>query len=306
MPRLAETVADEVCNLAARDAAIWIVDGDLGDSYGLLKHAARLQNQFIQAGIAEQTMIGVAAGLAACGVRPFVFSFAAFLCCRAYDQIRVCVSQTELPVVIVGSHAGGCGGPNGKSHIILNDIAMISSLPGISIWAPTDPVDAQFAVLSVAAAEGPAYIRAPRDDQGSLPGSASIVRRFGDSSRAVMLSTGLASRWALEAQHLLRQQGLEMAVIHVLRIAPFPTDELRVALGDATQIVVIDDHYDAGGLADFTRRNFPNLIVTSLAWPSNWQGESGETYDLRVAHSLDSTALAAVCARVLEEALAHD
>src|SRR4051812_32039274 len=139
MVRLGHTVADYVSSLACADDRIWVVDGDLGDSYGLDDAAIRkLGDRFIQAGIAEQTMVGLAAGLAACGLRPFVFSFAAFLCCRAYDQIRVCVSQTELPVVFVGSHAGGCNASNGKTHSIVNDVAIMATLPNVDVWAPAD------------------------------------------------------------------------------------------------------------------------------------------------------------------------
>src|SRR5205085_12498689 len=139
MVRLGQAVANRVAALASVDRRIWVIDGDLGDSYGVDDLATRNRSiRFIQAGIAEQTMVAVAGGIAACGLRPWVFSFAAFLCCRAYDQIRICVSQTELPVVLIGSHAGGCNGINGKTHSILNDVAIMSTLPNINVWAPAD------------------------------------------------------------------------------------------------------------------------------------------------------------------------
>jgi transketolase C-terminal domain/subunit len=114
--RLGDCCGQELARLADQDDRIWALDGDLGDSDGALHFARRHSRRFVMAGIAEQTMVSLAAGMASCGKRPWVFSFAAFLCYRAYDQIRVCLSQADQPVTLVGSHSGGCTGHNGCSH----------------------------------------------------------------------------------------------------------------------------------------------------------------------------------------------
>jgi transketolase len=141
LERLGKIVSERLTLAAAKDSSIWVLDGDLADSYGADAFAAAHPDRFISAGIAEQSMVSVAAGLAACGIRPWVFSFAAFLTYRAYDQIRVGISQTGLPVALVASHAGGCGGRNGKTHVALNDVALMASLPRIAIWTPADAGD---------------------------------------------------------------------------------------------------------------------------------------------------------------------
>lgn len=301
MMRLAEAMAQALEAAAARDPRIWIIDGDLGDSYGLEAVGPRLGDRYVQAGIAEQAMVSLAAGLASCGARPWVFSFAAFLCCRAYDQIRVSVSQTRLPVVLIGSHAGGCVGKNGKTHTIVNDLAMLGTLPALEVWAPADAEEAAALVPRLLAAEGPAYVRLPRDPQPALP-----RRREGSNACSVygppapvapvaMVASGLATQWALRARDLLAGRGIELPVIHVAQLAPFPAAQVAEAIAGARRLVAIEDHYSAGGLADLLRRHFPEHRVRACGWPPAWPGASGDAEAVRAAHQLDDEALASAC-----------
>lgn len=303
MVRLGHTVAGTVASLARTDSRIWVVDGDLGDSYGVDSLAfGHLGKRFIQAGIAEQTMVGLAAGLAACGLRPWVFSFAAFLCCRAYDQIRISISQTELPVVLVGSHAGGCNGVNGKTHSAFNDLAIMSSLPNLNIWAPADPLDASFAAEQAMRSEVATYIRLPRDPQPQLPGKAGPARCFGSPGPVLMISTGLGTQWALDVRARLANLGIEIAVLHLARLQPLPEREIREALSPGARLIVIEDHYQCGGLADTLRRHFPTHELVSIAWPLGWSGASGEADVLRAACEIDSQSMFNRCVREFEEA----
>jgi transketolase len=164
MKRLAVEIADAL-SLAARERDdIWVLDADLGDSYGLYDDAHRPRfARFLQTGIAEQTLVGAAAGLAAAGKLPWVFSFSAFLCHRAADQIRTCVAQPGLPVVFVGSHAGAATGTNGCSHASLADLGVLGAIGGIELWAPADATDVVAAVASLLATPRPAYLRTSRE-----------------------------------------------------------------------------------------------------------------------------------------------
>ena len=137
MLKLAEVLAPLLAEHAARDPELWLLDADLGDSYGLTNEVTRsFGPRFVQVGIAEQCMVSVAAGLAAMGKRPWVFSFAAFLCSRSHDQIRCGVSQMRLPVTLVGANAGIEGLKNGNTHLSLIDLGLIGSLTDIDIWSP--------------------------------------------------------------------------------------------------------------------------------------------------------------------------
>lgn len=296
MLRLGEVVAAGVAAAAERDPRVWVIDGDLGDSYGLDGIAARVGARHIQAGIAEQTMVSLAAGLAACGARPWVFSFAAFLCCRAYDQIRVCVSQTRLPVVLVGSHAGGCAGANGKTHALLNDLALMATLPDVEVFAPADARETRAIVDQLAAAPRAAYLRLPRDPQPDLAWPADAAPggcvRFGAPGPLAVIATGLGTQWALRA---LAARGVALPVVHVARLAPFPADDVARALGPAVRLIAVEDHYEVGGLADLVRRHHPALPVRALGWPRGWAGASGEAEAVRTALGLGDAALAAAC-----------
>jgi transketolase len=294
--RLGAVVARAITTRAVADKRIWVLDGDLGDSYGLDTTVSQIGARFVQTGIAEQTLVSVAAGLAACGATPWVFSFASFLCCRAYDQIRVCVSQTGLPVVLVGSHAGGCAGSNGKTHALMNDVALMSSLPNIDIWAPADSRDAEDTVASVLNRERPAYIRLPRDGQPDLAHyHGSGTRSFGEPRRLCVLSTGLGTQWALEARRRLAERGWDLPVLHIARIAPFPLAEVRDRLAGCDRLIVMEDHYESGGLADIVRRSLGRHSIVTMAWPSGWVGASGDSESLRRACALDDVSLTARC-----------
>ncbi len=297
--RLAAAMARELIYRARTDERIWILDGDLGDSYGLDDDAIGcVSERFIQTGIAEQAMVSMAAGLAACGARPFVFSFASFLCSRAYDQIRVGISQTALPVVLIGSHAGGCAGTNGKTHAMLNDIAMMSSLPNIDVWAPADPAEAMRVVGAVLQGGKPAYVRLPREPQAGLPERETFVWRVGDRGRVAIVSTGLGTRWALAARSRLAERGIDIPLIHVGRLAPFPIAALINELGHMDRVLVVEDHCEFGGLAAHMQHHLSALNVSVAAWPQNWTGASGPSGALRGAFGLDDNGLVA---RVLKE-----
>src|SRR5690349_18346972 len=123
--RLGDHCGRYLAVMAEIDQTICVLDGDLADSDGAHWFAERHPSRFFMAGIAEQAMVSMAAGMASCGLRPFVFSFAAFLCYRGYDQVRMGLSQARQPVTLIASHSGGATGRNGPSHAALNDLALM-------------------------------------------------------------------------------------------------------------------------------------------------------------------------------------
>ena len=298
--RLGNAVALAVAGAAERDGRVFVVDGDLADSYGVDQVVSRLGDRYVQAGIGEQAMVSLAAGLASCGKRPWVFSFAAFLCCRAYDQIRVCISQTGLPVVLVGSHAGGGAGKNGKTHSITNDFALMCTLPGIDIWAPVDASEAGAIVPRIIATDRPAYIRLPRDPQVTLHGLTEDCSSFGAPGIAALVATGVATHWALRVQSQLARLAIEIPVIHVSRLEPFPVERVANAIAGCRLLLVIEDHNEVGGLSDIVRRLFPDRRLRAFGWPRAWPGASGEIDELRAAAGLGDKALVRACVEAIE------
>jgi transketolase len=238
--------------IAHQDSRIRVLDGDLADSDGAIHFAEAHPDRFTLAGAAEQCMVSMAAGLASCGLRPWVFSFASFLCYRAYDQIRVCVSQARQPVALVGSHSGGCGGRNGKTHLALNDIGLMASLPGMQVWAPASRSDVQLAVRLILGGDGPAYLRLPRMQLAEIPGDAAICRWLLPPQDVNFVSTGLGTHLALDAAHALEQHGLATGLLHCTRVYPLPR-QVREIAAESGHVLAVEDHYSSGGLASLIR-----------------------------------------------------
>jgi transketolase len=290
--RLGDHCGLELARLGEHDGRIWVLDGDLGDSNGAARFAERHPERFVMAGIAEQTMVSVAAGMAGCGRRPWVFSFAAFLCCRAYDQIRVCLSQANQPVTLVGSHSGGCASRNGRSHAALNDLSLMTSLPNMTVWAPADPADVRLAVGSILREDRPAYVRLPRRTVDALPGSPARCRWLTDPAPVALLGTGLGTHFAVAAAAELTRRAQPVGVLHCPHVVPLPHAELTTLLGDVEHLFTVEDHYPAGGLGSLLQDAHVTPQLTAIGWPAHWTGQSGDDEDLLTAHRLDPHSLA--------------
>jgi transketolase len=278
--RLAAVCARGLIDRARADPRIWLVDGDLADSYGATEFAASLPDRFIMGGIAEQNMVSMAAGMAACGARPWVFSFAAFLAYRAADQIRVSVAQTGLSVTLVGSHAGGCGGRNGKTHQSTGDLAVLGAMAGMHVWTPCDPRDVCHAMAAILSASRPSYIRAPRDPCPALPGSPGPLRWLTPPSDHILLCSGLSAQWALGICSVAAELGLKLGVLHLGRFSPPPTS-LHEEIANARRWFVIEDHVRLGGVADQAAHLVGRQPDAWFGWPADWPGGSGSSIELR-------------------------
>lgn len=271
---------------------IWVIDGDLADSDGAEEFIIGHKERFIAAGIAEQNMVSMASGLASVNKRPWVFSFAAFLCYRAYDQIRVCISQTKLPVVLVGTHSGGCSGRNGKTHIALNDIAVISSLPNIDIWAPADEADTKLAIDFISNSNRPSYLRLPRDPQEDIPVSTDYIRWIGEPTIIAIVSYGASTQWAIKTRNILLEQGIKIGILHFCKIHPLKSYEVLSKLSNVKVAFVLEDHYSIGGFASLLTNFKFDIKYYNICWPSSWCGQSGQTEALLEHFSLSPAQIA--------------
>jgi transketolase len=257
--------------------------------------AETLPERFIMGGIAEQNMVSMAAGMAACGARPWVFSFAAFLAYRAADQIRVSVAQTGLGVTLVGSHAGGCGGRNGKTHQSIGDLAVLGAMAGMQVWTPCDPRDVCHAMEAVLGTARPSYIRAPRDPCPELPGAPGPLRWLTQPSDHILLCNGLSAQWALGTRDVTRSMGLQLGVLHLGRFAP-PPPALHEEIANARRWFVIEDHVRLGGVADQAAHLVGRQPDAWFGWPADWSGGSGSSAELRESCHLGDREVAEVIA----------
>ncbi len=220
--------------LAARDPRVMLLTGDLGFTV-LEPFAEQFPRRFINAGIAEQNMVGMATGLAEAGFIPFVYSIAPFISLRPYEFIRNGPVLHRLPVRIIGVGGGFDYGPNGLSHYALEDVAVMRTLPGLGVVAPADGAQTRAALEKMYDRPEPVFFRLGRDRNTPLPGldgfyepgRAAMVRGGRD---LLLVTTGNISFDAVEAADKLAEQGIACGVIVAACLNPAPEADLVEAL----------------------------------------------------------------------------
>lgn len=243
-----ETLVD----LASRDDRIWLLCGDLGFSV-LERFACRFPDRFLNAGVAEQNMTGVAAGLAHSGKIVFTYSIANFPTLRCYEQIRNDVCYHNLNVKIVAVGAGYSYGPQGYTHHGVEDLAVTRVLPNLTVFSPADPVEAELCTRAAVEHAGPVYIRIGKAGEPVIhrhrpdwyPGRLIPLREGPDGA---LFATGAALRLALEAADALASTGAAVAVWSVPSLAPLDAAAIAGESRRTGKVLTIEEH-GLGGLA---------------------------------------------------------
>lgn len=248
-----DAFGNTLVELIDRDERVYVLDGDLANSTKADKVSRERPEHFLQMGIAEQNMMGVAAGMASCGLVPWLSSFACFLVNRDLDQLRVVVAQPNLPVKIAGAYSGLLTGKTGKTHQEVSDIAVLRAMPNMTVLSPADAVEVRAAMLAANDSEGPVYIRMTRDaepvvfsdDYTFKIGQVITVR---EGSDITIFSTGAQTVRCLEAADLLAADGVSAQVVHVPTIKPLDAEAIASAAGKTGRVVTAEDHTIIGGL----------------------------------------------------------
>jgi transketolase len=251
-----EAYGDALVKIAEKDPRVVALDGDTKNSTFSEKFAKAYPARFFEMFIAEQNMVGTSMGLAARGKIPFVSTFAAFMT-RAYDQIRMAgVSQSN--VKFCGSHAGISIGEDGPSQMGLEDLAMFRPIPGSVILYPSDAVSAERVVVEAARHRGICYIRMSRpktailysnDEQFPIGGS-KILRKSAND-RATVVAAGITVHEALKAASQLEAEGIAIRILDAYSVKPIDGQGiLKAAQETGGRIIVVEDHYEQGGLGD--------------------------------------------------------
>lgn len=244
-----ETLRD----LGGEDPTLVVVDADLNNSTRTDIFAKAHPERFFNVGIAESNMVGVAAGLASAGKRPWCASFATFVMSNAYDQLRMSVAFPRCNVKVVGSHSGISIGEDGPSQMGIEDVALACCLPGFLVVVPCDEVSTIRATRALHAHAGPAYLRTGRanapviygEDITWELGKATCLRSGTDLT---LVANGLLLGAALEAAAILEQEGVSTRVLDLHTLKPLDTASLTAAARETGRIVVIEEHLAHGGL----------------------------------------------------------
>jgi transketolase len=303
---LREVFGNTLVELAAEYPNLLVLDGDLANSTRAEIFANAVPDRFLEMGIAEQNMIGVAAGLATLGLIPWISTFAVFLAKRAVDQIRVMVAQPHLNVKLAGGYSGILTGRTGKTHQSVEDVAVFRAMPGMTVIAPMDGVELRQAMHAATAHDGPVYVRVTRDpspvicgpDYRFVLGKAVLLRHGGDLT---IISTGVQTARALEAAALLAAEGVEARVLHVPTIKPLDEAAILQAAAATGRVLTTEDHSIIGGLggavAELLGERMP-LPVHRHGWRDTF-GESGANDDLLEKYRLSAPHIAAAARELL-------
>ena len=254
-----ESYGRTLVELGGENPDIVALDADLSRSTMTRLFAREFPERFFDCGIAEQNMVGIAAGLAASGKIPFASTFAVFAPGRCFDQIRMSIAQPGLNVKLVASHSGISVGEDGTSHQSIEDLALIGSLPGFTVIVPADAIETAQAVRAAAAGYGPFYIRLCRP---KLPlvysegyhfalGKAVTMRRGRD---ATIIAIGLMVKMALEAAESLKREGIDCRVLNMPTLKPIDEAAIIQAATETGAIVTAEEHLEHGGLGSAVAR----------------------------------------------------
>jgi transketolase len=302
-----EGYADALLELGKENSNVVVLDSDLSKSTGAYRFGQKFPDRFINCGVAEQSMMGTAAGLAICGKICFTGSFAVFATGRAFEQIRNTIAYSALEVKICPSHAGITVGPDGGSHQSVEDISLMRSLPNMKVIVPADYYEAKAAVKAAVNIAGPVYIRLGRPpvpdvnsaDYKFALGQYPILRKGQD---VTICATGIMVAEALKAAEELAKQGVEAEVINVHTIKPLNKDIILNSVAKTKHVVTAEEHSVIGGLgsavAELLSENMP-LPLKRIGILDQF-GVSGDPQKLREFFRLTASEIVVACHSLLQ------
>jgi transketolase len=299
--------AHALVEVAETDPRVVLLTGDIGFNV-LEPFAERFPDRFLNVGVAEQGMVGLATGLAEAGLVPFVYSIGTFASLRPYEFIRNGPLLHSLPVRIVGAGAGLDYEFNGVTHYTLEDIAVMRAQPDMTILVPADPAQAVAVVHACTAIGGPAYLRIGKST-ATVPG---LEGRFelghlallGEGRDVAIIALGSLAGEAVLARESLARQGIEATVAVVSCVQPAPVEELRELLEELPLAVTVESHYRTGGLGSLTAEVIVehglDCRLLRKAVEAMPRGITGTLSYLNELHGLSATSLVDAITRELD------
>jgi transketolase len=294
--------------LGAQQGDLVVLEADVGKSTRSAWFHEAYPERYIQVGVAEQNMLGIAAGLAAVGLVPFATTLAIFAAQRACNQVYTVVAYPNLHVVVAGTHGGLQPGGDGPTHQALNDIAIMRSMPNMTVLVPADATETREAVFAAYDAPGPVYLRLGRSKAPDVfegmdyrIGRAQTLRHGRD---VALLSTGMMTHQALQAADLLAGQGIAARVLHLGTIKPLDEEAILRAACETSLLVSLEEHSVIGGLGSAVAETLAGQPAARLLriGVRDTFAESGETEQLWEKYGLGVPTIVQTVVQGLKEA----
>ena len=301
-----EAYGEALKEIGGKNEQIVVLDADLSKSTKTNVFAKAYPQRFFNVGIAEQNLVGTAAGLAASGKTPFVSTFAMFAAGRAFEQIRNSVCYPKLNVKVAATHAGLTVGEDGASHQAIEDVSLMRSLPNMTVLVPADEEETRQAIAWAAAYQGPVYIRLGRMSVDNVspegyvfaPAKAAVLTEGND---VALIANGVMVMAALEAAKTLAAEGIQARVINMASVKPLDAAAVVSAAKETGAIVTCEEHSIIGGLGSAVAEVLAEQAPAPLerVGVKDTFGESGKPKELLAKYGLTAADVAEAARRVV-------
>ena len=298
---------DGIYEVGKTNPDVVVLTADLAGSMKIANFIKDFPERFVQCGIAEANMIGIAAGLTIGGKIPYTTTFANFSTSRVYDQIRQSVAYSEKNVKICASHAGLTLGEDGATHQVLEDIGMMKMLPGMTVIVPCDYNQTKAATIAIADYKGPVYLRFGRPKWANFTkedGSDFEIgkaQKLSDGSDVSIFACGHMVWKAIEAGKILEEKGISVEVINIHTIKPLDETAIIASIKKTKCAVTVEEHNIIGGLGDsiaqVAAKNLP--IPIEYIGTKDTFGESGKPLELLIKYGLDTPFIVEAAQKVI-------
>ena len=286
--------------LGEKNENIVVLDADLSSATKTEYFAKKFPDRFIEVGIAEQNMMGIAAGLSTFGKIPYASTFAMFAAGRAYEQIRNSIAYPKLNVKICATHAGITVGEDGATHQMLEDLSLMRGLPNMTVMCTSDDIQTKWAVEEISKINGPVYLRLCRLKTPIIYDEKEIEKfkigkgiQIGKGQDASIIATGVTVSEALKAKEILKEHGINVRVIDIHTIKPIDKELIIKCAKETKRIITVEDHSIIGGLgtvvSEILSEEYP-VKVEKMGLPDVF-GRSGKAEDLMKYFKIDSVAI---------------
>lgn len=301
-----QSFGEELANIGEKNDQIVVLDADLSSATKTNIFAKKFPNRFFDMGIAEQNMIGTAAGLATCNKIPFVSTFAMFAAGRAYDQIRNSICYPKLNVKICATHAGITVGEDGATHQMLEDISLMRTIPNMTVMCTSDDTQTRWAINEISKFNGPVYLRLCRLATPKIYENEKFEIgkgvQLGDGVDATIIATGVVVSEAIEAMEELKAKGINIRVVDMHTIKPIDKEIIIKSAKETKNIITIEDHSIIGGLGsavcEVLAENYPKKVY-KMGIKDEF-GKSGKAEDLLKYFKLDKDSITEFIEKIID------